>query len=55
MENQQKKMDRMKQREEEEYMRSAHNRAYKDQLKNNIELNKRSTQDKVKREVDYVK
>jgi ABC-type uncharacterized transport system ATPase component len=36
-------------------MRQAQNRALKDQMKQNIESTKKGFEEKVKREVDYVK
>ena len=49
------KMERQRLKEEEEVLRQAQNRAVKDQLKSNIEHNKKHIEDKVRRDVDYVK
>ena len=42
------KMDRLKQKEEEEQYRQAQNRALKEQLKSNIEVQKKGFEEKVK-------
>lgn len=54
-EQQQKKMERKQQQEYEEQMRIAQNKAVKDQLKQNIEQTKKGYEEKIKKEVDYVK
>ena len=48
-------MERMRQKEEEQMMIQQQNRALKEQLKANIENQKKGFEDKVRREVDYVK
>jgi hypothetical protein len=48
-------MERQRQREEEEQMRQAQNRALKEQLKQNIQMQKTGYEEKVKTHADTVK
>lgn len=48
-------MERQRQKEEEEQLRQAQNRALKEQLKQNIQMNKTGFEEKVKTHAETVK
>ena len=55
VDNEQQKRERQQQREQEEMQKMQINRAYKEQIRNNIMQNKQGVEEKIRKDVDYVK
>ena len=55
MEVQQERQERQRQKDEEEMLRQAQNRAIKEQNRHNVDTTRRNLEEKVKRDVDTVK